>query len=722
MSDIQSVGHYTLLERIGSGGMGEVFRARDEKLKRIVAIKFLAREAVADPARRERFWNEARAASALNHPGIVTIHEIGESETDGRAYIVMEYVEGQSLRQALVAGPLPPDRALDLANQAADTLALAHEHGIVHRDLKPDNIMVSTAGYAKVLDFGLAKLTEPVAVGETRDALTEPGTVMGTAAYMSPEQVSGRSVDHRSDVFSFGLVLFEMFTGRPAFLGKTAVDLMHAILHQELPPLHTVNPALPAELSRIVETATHKDPNERFQSTRDLALELKRLKRETESGKQAGMPVPRKSYRRAFALVGAPGVVLLLVALLWKWGLLFPGAPRVLETAVREFPREIEPRQQLGMNRSLNWRAAESRPVLEEIVRLDDRRADAYNMLAYVYAEEGDTPRALASVDRYAALLPPNDPNPLDTRGDVLVINGRYEEALAAYGKNRELNPSFMGFLPAAKIALVQLHQGKYPLAEVSAESAYEKTKGTARAQAASVLGDIEVGRGRLDRAVARYEEAGRLLAAERPLMASGPLLKAAQIYFEQRQPEAVLALARRHTAAWAVGLRGAAHLLMKNDKTAEKEFAALRASLTPLVGEYMAGKQVEFQRLLASSYAGRWPQVIDGWPQLPRQLWPQFALDLGRAYLETGDLAEAERHLRFGLRAQRTWSFPELVVSHNFLAYTLAQFYLGKISERSGKKAEAINAYQEFLVHFQNSTARLPQIAEAQAALKRLM
>ncbi len=288
-----TVGHYTLLERIGSGGMGEVFRARDEKLKRIVAIKFLARDAGADPVRRERFLNEARAASALNHPGIVAVHEIGQSEADGRSYIVMEYVEGRSLRQAMAAERLPFDRALDLACQVADTLALAHEKGIVHRDIKPDNIMVTSEGYAKVLDFGLAKLAEADAVPEcaadssaaTKTALTKPGTVMGTAAYMSPEQVAGRALDYRSDIFSFGVVLFEMFTCRPAFLSKTGVDLMHAILHQELPSADSVDPELPGELGRIIETTTRKDPAERFQSTRDLALELKRLRRETSGGR-----------------------------------------------------------------------------------------------------------------------------------------------------------------------------------------------------------------------------------------------------------------------------------------------------------------------------------------------------------------------------------------------------------------------------------------------------
>lgn len=354
-------------------------------------------------------------------------------------------------------------------------------------------------------------------------------------------------------------------------------------------------------------------------------------------------------------------------------------------------------------------------------MRLDDRQPWAYNFLAYAHGFDGDAPRALAALDRYAALLPANDPNPLDSRGDVLMMNGRYEEAAACYRKNLELNPSFMERLSAVKLALAYLYQGKYSLAELAAEACYEKTQGSARALAATALGDIEVGRGRLERAVARYEEAARIYALADPTKARAPFLKAAHVYLEQRQPQALLALARRHTAPWAAGLRGTAHLLLGDEAAGEKEFAGFRSALAPLVGEYLAGQSVDLYRLQAAAYAGQWQEVIGRWPQLPRSFWNLFALDAARAYLAVGNLAEAERHLRFALRAQRTWPSPEQTAFQSFLAYTLAQFYLGQVLERSGRKAEALNAYQEFLVHFESSSARLPQIAEARAALKRL-
>jgi tetratricopeptide (TPR) repeat protein len=397
-------------------------------------------------------------------------------------------------------------------------------------------------------------------------------------------------------------------------------------------------------------------------------------------------------------------------------------AEQVAQTTVREFPLEFEPRlQRGGVLGEYEWKWTEVTPVYEDFVRLDNREAAAYNELAYAYGFEGDLPRALASVDSYAALPPPNDPNPLDTRGDVLATNGRFGEAITAYRKNLELHPTWF-IASGSKIALAYLHDGKYSLAEASARSAYESGKPAERAAAAGVLGDIEVGRGRLDRAAARYEESARLYATQSPVMSQWPLRKAAQIYFEQGQPELALALARRSTLPWAAGFRGTAYLLMKKDAEAEKEFADLRASVTPLVGEYVAGKTEDLHRLQAAAYARRWQEVIASWPQLGQQFWDAYALDIGRAFLETGMPAEAERHLRFALKAARFWGDPEHTVRSNFVSYTLAQFYLGRVLEQTGKKADAINAYKEFLSHFENPTAKLPQIAEARAALKRLM
>jgi tetratricopeptide (TPR) repeat protein len=397
-------------------------------------------------------------------------------------------------------------------------------------------------------------------------------------------------------------------------------------------------------------------------------------------------------------------------------------AEQVAETAVREFPLEFEPRLQLGgVLAEDEWKWTEVIPVYEDFVRLDNRQAYAYNELAYAYGFDGDLPHALAALDRYAALLPPNDPNPTDSRGDVLVMNGRFEEAIESYRKNLELHPTWF-VATGSKIALAYLHEGKYSLAEASAQSVYEKGKPAERAAAAGVLGDIEVGQGRLDHAASRYEESARLYATQSPAMSQGALLKAAQIYFEQGQPELALALGRRNTLPWAAGIRGTAYLLLKKDAEAEKEFADLRASVTPLAGDYMAGKAVELHGLQAAAYAGRWQEVVASWPQLGQQFWDAYALDVGRAYFETGMLAEAERHLRFAQRAARFWGVPAHVGRCNFVSYTLAQFYLARVLEQTGKKADAINAYKEFLSHFENSTAKLPQIAEARAALKRLM
>jgi predicted negative regulator of RcsB-dependent stress response len=236
------------------------------------------------------------------------------------------------------------------------------------------------------------------------------------------------------------------------------------------------------------------------------------------------------------------------------------------------------------------------------------------------------------------------------------------------------------------------------------------------------MLGDIEVGRGRLDRAVAQYEEAAQMYSRKGDLTRPGIFLKAGQVHFEQRQPEAALALGRRLASPWAAGLRGTAYLLLKNQAAAEKEFTSLRAAITPMLGDYMAGKAVDLQRLLAASYAGRPQEVISNWQQLPSQLWPLYALEVGRAYLEAGNWSEAERHLRFAIKAERFWGNPGVFYSPNFFTATLAHFYLGELLEQSGRKSGASNAYQEFLGHFENSGAKLPQIAEARVALKRLL
>jgi tetratricopeptide (TPR) repeat protein len=302
----------------------------------------------------------------------------------------------------------------------------------------------------------------------------------------------------------------------------------------------------------------------------------------------------------------------------------------------------------------------------------------------------------------------------------VLALNQHFDEAIAEYRKDIELNPTFEY---PTKIALAYLFENKNALAEATAQSAFEKTQGIDRAFAASVEGDIAVGRGDLAQAVTRYEQTAQLLAKIDPVVSNNPLLKAARIYFAQGEPQSVLALARRHaTAPEAAGLRAAAQLALKNPAAGEKELASLRASLTPMAGDYMADKTIELYRLLGTAYAGEWPQVASEGPSVYRPFLPTVALDVGRANLEAGNVAEAQNEFALCRKFSRLWNNPDSAIRHDYLAAVLAGFYLARIEERQGQKIEALNAYQEFLSHFENSSARLPEIAEARAALKRLM
>jgi serine/threonine protein kinase/WD40 repeat protein len=300
------LGPYEILASIGAGGMGEVYRAKDPRLGREVALKVLPATFTQDADRLRRFESEARSASALSHPNIVTVHEIGKSH--GTAYMAMEFVDGSSLRQLLAAGALPERKMLDVAVQMADGLAKAHSAGIVHRDLKPENVMVSRDGFVKLLDFGLAKPFNapseggsaiPTMVGET-----QPGTVLGTVGYMSPEQASGRAVDYRSDQFSLGSILYEMATGRRAFQKPTGAETLSAIIRDEPEAVARVNPRAPAPYRWIVERCLAKDPEDRYASTRDLARDLKSVREhvsEVTSSASGATAVSPASRRRTVA-------------------------------------------------------------------------------------------------------------------------------------------------------------------------------------------------------------------------------------------------------------------------------------------------------------------------------------------------------------------------------------------------------------------------------------
>jgi TolB-like protein/Tfp pilus assembly protein PilF len=309
------LGPYEILGLIGAGGMGEVYRARDMRLGRDVAIKVLPAEFAADPDRLRRFEQEAKAVAALSHPNILSIHDIGTYE--GSPYLVSELLEGESLRERLAVAPLPSRKAMELAVQIAQGLAAAHEKGIVHRDLKPENLFITRDGQAKILDFGVAKLLPKREQGERSVAPTvlegtDPGIVMGTAGYMSPEQVRGLPVDHRSDIFSFGCVLYEMVAGRRAFAGATAADTMAAILNEEPTEPSGIHQAVPLPLSRVIAHCLEKQPEERFQSARDLAYDLGTILPDTGPAKPAAITVSR-GKRRVVGLALA-GVALLVAA------------------------------------------------------------------------------------------------------------------------------------------------------------------------------------------------------------------------------------------------------------------------------------------------------------------------------------------------------------------------------------------------------------------------
>src|SRR5260221_6020424 len=308
----ETISHFRVIEKLGAGGMGVVYKAIDTRLDRPVALKFLPDKMAQDSQALERFRREARAASALNHPGICTIYDIGEQ--GGRTFIAMEFIDGETLRTHIHGKPLPLEETLNLGIQLAEALDAAHSQGIIHRDIKPANIFVTKRGQAKVLDFGLAKLVpkgiasaDTDSGSDTPDSTSIVGIISGTPAYMSPEQVRGDNLDPRTDIFSLGLLLYEMATGRQAFSGATGGAIIEAVLTRSPVPARTINPDLPPRLEEIISKALHKNRDQRYQHAADIRANLQQLERGSDSGWRAADQITQTAQLSSNAAIHPTG-------------------------------------------------------------------------------------------------------------------------------------------------------------------------------------------------------------------------------------------------------------------------------------------------------------------------------------------------------------------------------------------------------------------------------